>query len=89
MNIEQVIGGYIVAEHDEEEGAARRVFVSLEKVFAHMLLKFEGRRCEYFQDDFFGEVIINRNPPDSDLSKTFTGGPFTIDGSGKMTEGSG
>lgn len=75
MKIRQVTGGYIVVDE-----VAEQIFFSLEKVFAHILFKFEGR-CPKFGGDSFGIVTINRTHSNLDLSKTFTPGPFSIDGS--------
>lgn len=57
IQVAKVQGGYIV----EDDHSVVEVMTSLEEVFGHMLLQFEGR-SQFFEGDSFGVVEIHRKP---------------------------
>jgi hypothetical protein len=52
--IKKVTNGYII-----EDSIFTRVYNTLEEVFDHLLLQYEGR-SETFRSDSYGKVTINR-----------------------------
>jgi hypothetical protein len=67
LQIEQAANGYIVDNRDKQ------IFKTLDELFAHLLIVFEGRSSN-FGGKSYGRVAVTRNYPYSDDKCGICGG---------------